>query len=165
MKKYVLLVILSAVAVQLSFAQTADTLTTSFVKNATMGNLMEIKTGQLAVKKGQSARVKAFGAQMVKDHSLANAQLKKIAIKKKYSTTVAPIIISPMLANESGGEFDKNYTMMMIADHQKTVDLFEKVANNSTDAEIKAFAAKLLPKLKQHLATVESISRSLQVSK
>jgi putative membrane protein len=163
MKKYAFLLMLSAFACQLSFAQTTDTVTTNFVKNASMGGLMEVKAGQLAVKKGKSISVKSFGAKMISDHTVANAQLKKIALKKGYSTGMA-MPASPLLANTKGAEFDKNYITMMVADHKKTIAIFENAAAKAQDADVKAFAVKTLPKLKQHLTSVESIATKMNLT-
>lgn len=165
MKKYAFLAIIGAFISQLSFAQTTtDTVTTNFVKNAAMGSKMEVQAGQMAVKKGKSASVKAFGARMIKDHTLANAQLKTIAAKKGYSTAVESMPASPLLANTTGTEFDKNYIAMMVADHKKTIAIFENAAANAKDADVKAFATKTLPKLKQHLASVEAIAADMNLS-
>lgn len=164
MKKFAFLAIIGAFVSQLSFAQaTTDTVTTNFVKNAAMGGMMEVKAGQMAVKKGKSASVKAYGARMIKDHTLANAQLKTIAAKKGYSTAVPAMPADPMLANATGTEFDKNYITMMVADHKKTIALFENASANAKDASVKAFATKTLPKLRQHLATVESIAANMNL--
>jgi putative membrane protein len=165
MKKYVFLAIIGACISQLSFAQTTtDTVTTNFVKNAAIGGTMEVKAGQMAVKKGKSVSVKAFGARMIKDHTLANAQLKTIAAKKGYSTAVPAMPADPMLANTTGTEFDKNYITMMVADHKKTIAIFQNAATNAKDADVKAFAVKTLPKLKQHLASVEAIAANMNLS-
>ncbi|WP_345953922.1 DUF4142 domain-containing protein [Mucilaginibacter sp. PAMB04168] len=164
MKKHALLMIFGALFAQLSFAQTTDTVTVNFVKNAAMGNTMEVKAGQLAAKKGKSASVKAYGLRMIKDHTLANAELKKIALKKGYSTAVPAMPADPMLANTTGTEFDKNYITMMVADHKKTIALFERASTNAKDADVKAFAVKTLPKLKQHLASVQSIAANMNLS-
>lgn len=148
---------------QVTLAQTTDTVTTNFVKNAAMGGMMEIKAGQLAVKKGKSAGVKAYGAKMVTDHTLANAQVKKIALSKGYSTSAPAMPASPLLTNTTGAEFDKNYVTMMVADHKKTIAMFENASTNAKDADVKAFATKTLPKLRQHLATVESMASNMNL--
>jgi putative membrane protein len=163
MKKYLLMIMVGGLFSQVSLAQTTDTVTTNFVKNASMGGMMEVKAGQLAIKKGKSASVKAYGAKMIADHAQANAQLKKIALSKGYSTSAPAMPASPLLANTTGTEFDKNYVAMMVADHKKTIAMFENASTNAKDADVKAFATKTLPKLRQHLATVESMASSMKL--
>jgi predicted outer membrane protein len=43
------------------------------------GHLMEIRAGQLAQQNGSSARVKEFGAQLVRDHQSADQELTRVA--------------------------------------------------------------------------------------
>src|SRR5690606_38864196 len=51
----------------------------------------------------------------------------------------------------SGQEFDRAYIEAMVKDHEKAVAMFEKQSRTSKDAELKTFAEKTLPVLKQHL--------------
>lgn len=52
---------------------------THFAMKAAQGGMAEVKMGQLAADKASSPDVKAFGQQMVDDHTKANDQLKSIA--------------------------------------------------------------------------------------
>jgi putative membrane protein len=164
MKRKALILMILTLIGKLSFAQTTDTVTTNFVKNVAMGNKMEVDAGKLALKKGKSASVKAYGAKMISDHTLANAQLKTIALKKGYSTTTMAMPASPLLTGTTGATFDKNYVTMMVADHKKTIAIFENAAANAQDADIKAFATKTLPKLRQHLASIQSIATNMNLA-
>ena len=49
----------------------------------------------------------------------------------------------------------------MVSDHKKTVDLFEKATTDAKDADIKSFAVKTLPTLKNHLAAIEAIQKGM----
>ncbi|MFW0718409.1 DUF4142 domain-containing protein [Pedobacter sp. N23S346] len=50
----------------------------------------------------------------------------------------------------SGSALDQAYIVAMIADHQKAIALFEEAAKSS-DAAVRKYASKQLPKLKAHL--------------
>lgn len=155
---------------QASFAQsaaTADSVTINFITNATVANMKEIATGKLAEKKAKDALVKAFGAKMIDHHTMATKQMAELVKTKKIEVTKPPVAMTTpdsMLANSSGAEFDRMYTTMMIADHKKTIALFETASAKLTDADLKAFAIKTLPMLKQHLAEVQGIATKLNIT-
>jgi putative membrane protein len=144
-----------------------DTATINFVTNAAKGDMMEINSGKLAIKKGKSASVKAFGARMVADHSKADAQLRAILATKRWNIPKpSPTVVAPdaMLNSSTGADFDRGYVNMMVKDHKKTILLFERAAATAPDAQIKAFAAKTLPILRQHYTSIQQIANKLNIA-
>jgi putative membrane protein len=126
-----------------------------FMTEAASGGTMEVKAGQIALAKGTSKEVKDFGQQMVTDHSKANEELRELA---KQKNVVLPDSVSnddqkklDKLNKESAKDFDKTYMDMMVDDHNKDVDAFQKVVDHPKDADVKAWAEKTLPTLKNHL--------------
>jgi len=125
-----------------------------FLVNAASGGLMEVELGQYAATNAASASVKEFGQRMVTDHSKANEELKALAAQKNITIPSTPgedhqeHITS--LKAKKGADFDKDYMDMMVKDHDEDVSKFEKMANDAKDPDIKAFAAKTLPVLKEH---------------
>ncbi|MGI4727266.1 MAG: DUF4142 domain-containing protein [Janthinobacterium lividum] len=144
-----------------------DTVATNFIAQATLGSMKEIEAGKLAEKKGAKSSIKTYGARMIKDHTKAIADMKKILMAKKF--TVAPPAAADaapdaMLTDASGTKFDTNYVTMMVQDHVKTVKLFQNAADNVKDPDLKAFAVKTLPVLQEHLAMIKSIAKELNIS-
>ncbi|HUH19585.1 DUF4142 domain-containing protein [Albibacterium sp.] len=136
-----------------------------FAVQAADGGMAEEQLGTIASTKAQDQRVKDFGQMMVTDHGKANAELMEIA---KQKNIVLPTTISREhskhmadLNTKTGADFDKEYMDMMVKDHKKTVQLFETAEEHAEDADIKSFAAKTLPTLKQHLQSADSINNSL----
>jgi putative membrane protein len=126
-----------------------------FAKKAAEGGMAEVAAGRLASTKGQSASVKSFGQRMVTDHSKANDELKAAAAK---SGVTLPSTSSQKqkedatkLAQMQGAQFDKEYSQMMVKDHEEDVALFQKEASSGSDPNLKAFAQKTLPTLQEHL--------------
>ncbi len=56
------------------------------------------------------------------------------------------------MENVKGRAFDKGYMDAQVADHETTVSMFQKEAQDGADPEVKAFAAQNLPEMQQHLA-------------
>lgn len=165
-----LLIMLMALVCRATFAQsaaTADSVTTNFITNATVANMKEIATGKLAEKKAKDPSVKAYGAKMIEHHTMATKQMAELVKTKKIEVSKPPVAMAKpdsMLANSSGVEFDKMYITMMIADHKKTIALFETASTKLTDVDLKAFAVKTLPMLRQHLAEVQGIASKLNIT-
>src|SRR5215831_4125233 len=53
-----------------------------FTTKVATGGMMEVQLGQIAQTKAMDPRVRDFGAMMVKDHSAANDELKRLAASK-----------------------------------------------------------------------------------
>jgi putative membrane protein len=169
MKKLLLTIILSGIFMGYNYAQTTptDTSITNFINNAAKGGMMEVNSGNLAAKKGNSAQVKAYGLRMVADHSKANAELKSIVAAKGWKLPQpSPTVVAPdaMLTQSKGADFDRSYINMMVKDHKKTVALFTRAATSSPDPQLKAFAAKTLPVLKRHYALIQQIGDKLHIA-
>ncbi len=140
-----------------------------FVKKAADGGMAEVALAKLAQEKASNADVKSFAGKLEKDHSKVNDELKELASKKDITLAPAPSknhqATHDKLAKLSGAEFDKAYVAAMLESHQKGVREFSQVSSGSGDADVKAFASKTLPTLKEHLQDVQELSKNLGVKK
>jgi putative membrane protein len=132
-----------------------------FVLQVAVDGMAEVELGKLALQKAASPKVKQFAEQMVQDHGKANAELKALAGSKgMVLPTSLPKIQQDDLTQMgklSGAAFDKAYSLHMTGDHDKAVAAFDKQAQGSGDAQIKAWAAKTLPTLREHLAAAKAL--------
>ena len=133
----------------------------TFVIKAADAGMTEVQLGNIAQQNAANDKVKQFGQMMVKDHSAAGDQLKKIAQSKN-------IMIPDSLSSDSkkhvaelqkkkGKEFDRAYMKMMVAGHEKVLKEFETEQSKGADAELKAFAAQTVPTIKGHLDSAKAI--------
>lgn len=144
-----------------------DEQTTEFAVKAASGGMMEVELGRLAQEKAASKDVKDFGAMMVKDHSMANDELKNIAATQNITlpTTLGEDEQKHVndLAKLSGKEFDKKYVSMMVDDHKEDIDTFKKAAeDDKTNPAVKDFATKTLPTLQKHLDAITAIDKAMK---
>jgi putative membrane protein len=159
-------------AVSVAIAQESATRMTAdhnFAAKAAQGGMAEVKLGELAKEHGESPDVKAFGARMVKDHTMANDELKAIAARKGI-TLPADMDAKDQarydrLSKMNGAEFDKSYMRDMVSDHKTDIAEFRRESERGTDADIKAFAAKTLPTLEEHLKMAESAEAKVKGEK
>lgn len=118
-------------------------------------NLEEIKMGQLAQQNSSSNSIKEMGKMMEDAHTKSYNDLTVLAQDK--------IVTIPTTMNENGNayyekmrekkgaDFDKEYNEIMIADHKRAIELFERTAQESRDEDVRQFATKTLPVLQSHL--------------
>jgi len=132
-----------------------------FAREAASGGLTEVTLGQLAAEKSTNPEVQQFGKRMVTDHGKANQDLRQIAIKNGATLPAEPL---PMHQKEidrlgklSGAEFDKAYVALMVRDHKADVKEFKKASENAQDADLKAFAARTLAVIQEHLNMAENL--------
>jgi putative membrane protein len=139
----------------------------AFVKKAAAGGTVEVAIAKLAQEKAEHADVKAFATKLEKDHSAANTELKELAAQKKImlAESKGHGAVYAKLEKLSGAAFDRAFVAAMVDDHQKDVKTFEKVARGTGDTDIKAFAAKTLPTLKDHLQQVQELSKTVGAKK
>ena len=139
---------------------------TEFAVKAANGGMLELETARLAKEKSKRTDVKAFAAMMLTDHQKANDELKAIAGRKNI-TLPARLGDEEQkhvdeLAKLSGTAFDKKYVSFMVDDHEDDVKLFKKAADNTKDADLKAFAAKTLPVIQKHLEHITTIDKTMK---
>jgi putative membrane protein len=159
MKKLVALALLSAPALALAQYSNPDK---DFYEHAAQGGMAEVDAGKLAEKHGSSQAVKDFGAMMVKDHSAANDQLAQLADRKSVKLPEGPSMTQKakgkMLEMKSGTDFDKAYIEGQITAHKDTLQLLEKEIDTGKDADAKAFASEIKPKVAEHLKKINQIA-------
>ena len=136
-----------------------------FAVTAANGGMAEVQLGQLAQQKATSPDVKAFGAQMVTDHTKANEKLMALAKQKNITlpATIGPDQQKVMddLTKRTGADFDKAYVKAMVKDHDKDVKLFSDESKNGKDADVKALAGATLPVLQMHQSMIKAIDKKM----
>lgn len=137
-----------------------------FAFKAASGGLTEVALGKLAQQKGENIRVKNFGGMMVTDHTKANNKLMALAKSKNIILPASPAEADQELIDElskkSGKDFDEAYVNDMVNDHKSDIKEFVYASKNCSDPDLKAFAVKTLPVLKNHLDAINTIHDSMK---
>jgi putative membrane protein len=136
--------------------------TQDFVKNAAMSDMLEIESSKLAQEKAD-AQSKEFAGHMVQDHSKTSSELKQMIDSGKVQAQL-PMALDDAhqkkldkLKAMNGKDFDKNYDSMQKSAHKDAVSLFERYAKAGDNPELKAWAAKTLPDLKNHYQMAQKL--------
>lgn len=124
-------------------------------------NQVDIDAGTLAESMGSSADVKAFGKQMVTDHSGVNKQAVDLVTRLKVTPEDNATSRSlkdggaknvATLKTLKGKAFDTAYIAHEVAYHQQVLDALDKVLiPNAKNADLKALLVKVRPAFVAHL--------------
>jgi putative membrane protein len=134
-------------------------------------NQVDINAGKLAQSKATNKDVKAFGKQMVTDHTGVNKQATALVKKLKVKPEDNPTSKSLMSGGEDnlkklkglkGKDFDKAYIDNEVAYHQAVLDAIDKtLVPNAKNEELKGLIVKVQPAFVAHLEHAKTIQASL----
>jgi putative membrane protein len=136
-----------------------------FAQKAAASGQMEVKLSQDAAAKATSPDVKAYANRLVKDHTAANQELMALMKNKQMTVGALSGMDKPEpFQSKTGAEFDRGFIDHAIDHHKSDIALFESEAKSGANAELKAFAAKTLPTLREHLKMAQDLRAKLQSS-
>jgi putative membrane protein len=134
-------------------------------------NQVDIDAGKVAETHGQSAEVKAFGKQMVTDHTAVNKQATALVTKLKVKPEDNPTSQSLKSGGDAnvkhlktlkGAAFDKAYVDQEVTYHQQVLDAIDKtLIPNAKNAELKALIEKVRPAIDGHLQHAKQLQAKL----
>jgi putative membrane protein len=154
-----------------------------FRNKAASSDAFEIVSSKMAQTHATDPQIKDFAAMMIRDHTASTDKLvalggiSKASIDTKMqpgkdgkyegndllSTTQAAELNS--LNAKSNADFDQTYMEDQVKGHKDAVALMEDYAKDGDNAKLKAFAAEVLPTIKEHLAMAQKIEARINSKK
>jgi putative membrane protein len=133
-------------------------------------NQVDIDAGKLAEARATNAQVKAFGKQMVTDHTGVNKQAAELVGRLSVTPQDNPTAQSlktggaanvKRLSGLSGAAFDKAYIDQEVAYHQQVLDALDKtLIPGAQNAELKALLVKVRPAFVAHLEHAKGLQKT-----
>jgi putative membrane protein len=127
----------------------------NFIQKAAGGGAQEVANGKMAESKAKSAEVKSIAARIAADHTRLNSELTALANKKGVNFNTSGV----KAQNLGTGDFDALYVKYLEEIHRADIAEFERAAKSADDKDLRAFASKALPTLRQHLAMAEGAGK------
>jgi putative membrane protein len=125
-----------------------------FVLGAAIDNMFEMQFSQQAAQKAQNPEVKKLAQMLMQDHQQVGQKLQQVAQQLQVQ---APQGLPSMkqheiqiLASLPSEQFDKAYVAKMVETHAKGVACFANQTSLAQDEQVKQFASRTLPKLREH---------------
>lgn len=133
------------------------------IADLAQGNMAEVEAGKLALEKSADAATRKFAQMMIDDHTAALGEVEKLATSKAVTLPAGPSVMQKTKATAlkalSGNLFDREYAKHAgVGAHESTIKLLKKIQKNGKDADLKALADKLLPKVEAHLAEAKNLA-------
>ena len=135
-------------------------------------NQVDIDAGTLAETSASDAQVKAFGKQMVTDHTGVNKQatdlVTKLGVTPEDNATAQSLKSGgadnvKTLSGLKGAAFDRAYIEHEVAYHQQVLDALDKtLIPGAQNAELKALLMKVRPAFVAHLEHAKMVQKSLK---
>jgi putative membrane protein len=133
----------------------------AFIKMAASDGQAEIQLGKLAAERGSNAEVRDFAKRLEKDHTQANIELLKITNAQaiELSRDMRPYQeAADQLSQLHGAEFDRAFVRHMVKAHEEAITHCTTEATQGRNAELKAYAGKVLPILQEHLQLARNLA-------
>jgi putative membrane protein len=136
-----------------------------FMMKAALANMAEIDIARFAMQKSQNSDVTDYANMIQSDHTSALEDLSDLMKDRGISM---PRALNPETKKDietmtelSGSDFDREFANMMVADHQKVIEMFRDQANIAQDPEVLKYTEDLLPKLEMHLEKAQKLQSKL----
>jgi putative membrane protein len=134
-----------------------------FVITAAKNDMTEAHEGQMAESHANRGNLKIFAKTLIQDHSKSYQHLSELAAKtgviipKGIDAAKDPTIMQ--LVHLKGEKFDRSFITDEIAAHRHAIAIFKREAKLGQDADVKAYATKMIPVLKKHLRLAEDCAK------
>jgi putative membrane protein len=98
---------------------------------------------------------------MVGDHGRSNQEMLALAQRKQITPPggigAEQQQVYDNLAKLRGNAFDRAYAQAMVQDHQEDLRTYQEEAQDGTDPDVRAFAARHVPILQEHLRMAQRL--------
>jgi putative membrane protein len=147
-------------AISFSTSYSAVDAAQTFVNRAAVSGRFELSAAELAKARGGEAS-RAFAARIRPDHQAAQRELERIAAQEKLDVPerldAHHTALLAELSELDGPAFDRAFARVQIEVHRAAVTLYEAEATDGSDASLRAFADRTLPKLRDHLTRARAL--------
>lgn len=136
----------------------------NFVEKATLSNMFEIESAKLALERSKVQPIKDYAQAILDAHTASASELAPLA---SAALVTAPTQLDSgfqsqmkQLQDASVEDFDDRYLDQQTEVHENTASLLKDFSANGKDAQLQAFALKMLPVVEAHLTQAKALDDS-----
>jgi putative membrane protein len=141
----------------------------TFVTVAASTGMLEVEASRLALERTKHPQLRGFAQKMVDEHSKSTDELKSIArdvgLTDVPTTTMGKYnAMLEKLRALKDADFDREYAAQIgVASHTEAIALFDQASKDVSNPQLKEFAAKTLPRLREHLKQSQAVAQAVGV--
>lgn len=141
-----------------------------FASSAFGSNIAHVQAARLAAEKTLSDDVRDFAQDAQKSHTAASEELMKMAQTMKFDLPTAPLAVYKedlqRLTMVTGPQHDRFYMDRFgIAAHEQTLALYEREVREGKDGELKRFAERRIPVLRELLERAKTVRTDIDAGR
>jgi putative membrane protein len=134
----------------------------TFVTVTAAAGIGAVEAARIVAERARDPEVRAFAQQLVREQTRANDELRQLAAGKELRLPTAPTddqrASIVRLRERWGGALDLAFIEQFgVVDHRKHAALFEGELATGADEDLKAYAARQLPRLRERLGTAQDL--------
>ena len=138
----------------------------SFPVMAASTEMFMVRSSEIAGPRAVNPAVRIYAKLMRDAHKDNTEELNSLAARKAITlpTTMLPVhqrLMEPMSELNIGEKFDKRYLEAHITAHEQAITLYENAVTNEPDADLRAYAGRVLPRLRDHLVMAKKAKDAL----
>jgi len=140
-----------------------------FVESTAVGDLYEIRSGTIALQRGQSEAVRLAARQMINDHMTSTHQLQAaLEMNETKGVPAPPAALDSRregmirhLMEASDDSFDRVYLDQQVMAHEETVTLMQGYGSGGDNSQLRSFALSSVPVVARHLDHMKDLRASI----
>ncbi|MBB6609418.1 DUF4142 domain-containing protein [Pontibacter sp. Tf4] len=137
-----------------------------FVAEAASANMLQLQLSQEAIARGVSPEVKAMSQEMEDAHEQMLTELQDLGNKANFvlpqTLGNAHKEVLEEVKSKEGIAFDLAYIREIRYLHDQLLKRYEDMAENGVSMEVKQYASRQLPLIRQHLEQAEALEEKIQ---
>jgi putative membrane protein len=128
---------------------------------------LEIQSGSMAQRSGQSADVKRLGAMLATEHTAHRGKVQDLAKSEKVTPTppanaaAKQMNAMDQLSTKQGAEFDKAFVAMQVQAHEEGIATLRQARTAVTDPEVQALIDQTITSMEKHLQAAQAAQRKV----
>jgi putative membrane protein len=136
----------------------------SFLTKAVEGSRQQMRLAEVGVSQAVSSEVRSHAQQLVGDYRTLNDALETL-IRQKGGIAGAPVGGTSenyqKLVEKTGDSFDREFVRTIAQATDEMLTLFEQVASDSRDSDVRALAAAQIPVIRAHRTAVTELKKTI----